>query len=104
MLMNTPPRPSTSAAGDTLADLGELRADQCGLRTLVKVDGVAVKREIVHEARIPLDAPSADDVLCGVPTLTPLDLAASKLLANPDRRADDAVYSRDLIDPAMMQA
>ncbi len=81
----------------------ELRADQYGLRTLVKIDGVAIKLEIVHEARITLDAPGAADALCGVPTLTPLDMAASKLLANSDRWADDAVHSRDLIDLAMMQ-
>ena len=81
----------------------ELRADQYGLRTLVQVDGMIIKFEIVHEARITLDAPGAADALCGVPTLTPLDMAASKLLANSDRWADDAVYSRDLIDLAMMK-
>jgi hypothetical protein len=31
-----------------------------------------------------------------------LDLAASKLLANSDRQADDGVFSRDVIDLAMM--
>jgi len=86
-----------------LALARELRADQYGLRTLVQMDGVAIKLEIVHEARIALDAPGADDAVCGVPTLTPLDMAASKLLANSDRWADDAVYSRDLIDLAMLQ-
>ena len=40
--------------------------------------------------------------MCGVPSLTPLDLAASKLLANADRWLDDGVFSRDLIDLAMM--
>jgi hypothetical protein len=38
-----------------------------------------------------------------IATLTRLDLAASKLLANADRWADRAVFSRDLIDLAMMQ-
>jgi hypothetical protein len=38
-----------------------------------------------------------------IATLTPLDMAASKLLANSDRWADDSVFSRDLIDLAMMQ-
>jgi hypothetical protein len=89
--------------GQPLELIRELRADQYGLRTLVLVGGVAIKFEIVHEARITLDAPGAADALCGVPTLTPLDMAASKLLANSDRWADDAVYSRDLIDLAMMQ-
>jgi hypothetical protein len=89
--------------GHVLSLARELRADQYGLRTLVLMDGVAIKLEIVHEARITLDAPAIDDALCGVPTLTRLDMAASKLLANSDRWADDAVYSRDLIDLAMMQ-
>jgi hypothetical protein len=35
--------------------------------------------------------------------LTPLDMAATKLLANSDRLADDGVFSRDIIDLAMMQ-
>ena len=80
----------------------EVRADQYGLRTMLRVADVEIKFEIVLEARIALDAPGADDLLCGVATLTPLDAAASKLLANSDRWRDDAVLSRDLIDLAMM--
>lgn len=80
----------------------ELRADQYGLRTLVRMDAAEIKFEIVLEGRIPLEAPGPDDQVCGVATLTPLDLAASKLLANSDRWADDGVFSRDLIDLAMM--
>ena len=38
-----------------------------------------------------------------MPPLTPLDMAASKLLANSDRWPDDGVFSRDLIDLAMMK-
>ena len=38
----------------------------------------------------------------GISTLTLTDLAASKLLANSDRQADDGVFSRDLLDLAMM--
>lgn len=94
---------SITRPGQALEMARELRADQYGLRTLLLVDGVAIKFEIVHEARIELAAPGAEDALCGVPTLTPLDMAASKLLANSDRWADDAVFSRDLIDLAMMQ-
>ncbi len=81
----------------------EVRADQYGIRTMLRVADVEIKFEIVLEARITLDAPGADDLLCGVATLTPLDAAASKLLANSDRWRDDAVLSRDLIDLAMMQ-
>lgn len=85
-----------------LVMLREVRADQYGLRTLVQMDGQAIKFEIVREARMALEAPGKDDVVCGIATLTPLDLAASKLLANSDRQADDGVFSRDVIDLAMM--
>jgi hypothetical protein len=80
----------------------DVRADQYGLRTMLRVADVEIKFEIVLEARLTLDAPGAGDLVCGVATLTPLDAAASKLLANSDRWRDDAVLSRDLIDLAMM--
>ncbi|MBW0171521.1 MAG: nucleotidyl transferase AbiEii/AbiGii toxin family protein [Hydrogenophaga sp.] len=80
----------------------EVRADQYGLRTAVHMDGQVIKFEIVREARIALEAPSQSDVVCGISTLTPLDMATSKLLANADRQADDGVFSRDVIDLAMM--
>ena len=86
-----------------LVALREIRADQYGLRTQVQMDGQAIKFEIVREARIALVTPTASDNICGVPTLTRLDLATSKLLANADRQADDGVFSRDVIDLAMMQ-
>jgi hypothetical protein len=86
-----------------LAQAGELRADQFGIRTRVQVDGRPIKFEIVFEARMALQAPGKVDELCGVPTLTLLDMAASKLLANSDRWPDDGVFSRDLIDLAMMK-
>ena len=66
------------------------------------MDGQAIKLEIVREGRISLEPPVAGDTLCGVSTLTRLGLAASKLLANSDRQADDGVFSRDVIDLAMM--
>ena len=80
----------------------ELRADQYGLRTQVMMDGHAIKFEVVREARIELELPKPEDMVCGVATLSVLDLASSKLLANSDRQADDGVFSRDLIDLAMM--
>ncbi len=86
-----------------LRTLREVRADQYGLRTQVQMDGAAIKFEIVREARIAFETPTAGDRVCGVPTLSALDLAASKLLANSDRHADDGVFSRDLIDLAMMK-
>ena len=88
--------------GKLLAQTRDMRADQYGIRTMLRVEGVEIKFEIVLEARITLDAPGAGDLVCGVATLTPLDAAASKLLANSDRWRDDAVLSRDLIDLAMM--
>ena len=55
------------------------------------------------EARIALEPPGPTDRVCGVATLTPLDMLATKLLAHSDRWRDDAAQSRDLIDLAMMQ-
>jgi hypothetical protein len=85
-----------------LVMLREVRADQYGIRTQVQMDAMAIKLEIVREGRISLDAPSEADQICGISTLTPLDMAASKLLANSDRYVDDGAFSRDLIDLAMM--
>jgi hypothetical protein len=90
-------------AAATLEQASELRADQYGIRTWLTVDGQSIKLEIVLEGRIDLEAPSPADVVCGISTLTLLDMAASKLLANSDRWMDDGVFSRDLIDLAMMQ-
>lgn len=69
----------------------------------ILLPGQPIKFEIVLEGRIELAAPTAKDVVCGIPTLTVLDMAVSKLLANSDRWADDGVFSRDVIDLAMMQ-
>lgn len=80
----------------------EIRADQYGIRTMLRVADQLIKFEIVLEGRITLAVPKIRDQVCGVATLTPLDLATSKLLANSDRWSDDGVFSRDLIDLAMM--
>ena len=82
----------------------EVRADQYGIRTQVRSGESTIKFEIVLEARIDLAAPNDRDHVCGIQTLAPIDLAAQTLLANADRWADDSVYSRDLIDLAMMRA
>jgi len=86
-----------------LSQTSGIRADQYGIRTMLSVNGQPVKFEIVLEGRIELAAPTPKDSICGVSTLTLLDMVASKLLANSDRWADDGVFSRDLIDLAMMQ-
>ena len=89
---------STAAVNQTR----EIRADQYGIRTALSVDGQLIKFEIILEGRIQLAEPAPTDQLCGIATLTPLDMATSKLLANSDRGNDDGVFSRDLIDLAMM--
>lgn len=88
--------------GHVLTPSREIRADQYGMRTLLQAEGADIKLEIVLEGRIELEAPGPDDRLCGVATLTPLDMVIRKLLANADRWRDDAVLCRDLIDLAMM--
>lgn len=80
----------------------DVRADQYGIRTAVSLDAHPIKFEIILEARIELAPPKQVDEICGIATLTPLDMATSKLLANSDRGNDDGVFSRDLIDLAMM--
>jgi hypothetical protein len=80
----------------------DVRIDQYGIRTFIDVDGVLIKIEFVREARIDFDPPDETTRIGGVLRLSDRDLAASKLLANADRWADDSVFSRDLIDLAMM--
>lgn len=84
------------------APLREVRTDQYGIRSTLNVVGRDVKFEIVREGRVELDAPELEDTVCGIATLSPLDMATSKLLANADRWYDDGAFNRDLIDLAMM--
>lgn len=86
----------------SLMQAREMRADQYGIRTMLRVADQTIKFEIVLEGRIELADPGASDEVCGVAALTPLDMATSKLLANSDRWGDDGVFSRDIIDLAMM--
>lgn len=83
-----------------LKTLRDVRTDQYGIRTLIGVADVAIKFEIVREARIQL-AGEMDDRL-GVPVLTRDCMYAEKLLANADRWADKAVLNRDVLDLSMM--
>ena len=91
------------AQATPLKQIKEVRADQYGIRTLLRVAGQPIKFEVVLEGRIELAAPTAKDEVCGVATLSPLDMATSKLLANSDRWGDDGVFNRDVIDLAMMK-
>lgn len=83
--------------------LPDVRIDQYGIRSMLEVVGHAIKFEIVLEGRIELDVSGTNDTICGIATLSPLDMATSKLLANSDRWNDDGAFNRDLIDLAMMQ-
>jgi len=85
------------------AQARDIRADQYGIRTMLLVENQPIKFEIILEGRIELAYPIADDEIYNVSTLTPLDMAASKLLANSDRWNDDGVFNRDIIDLAMME-
>jgi len=89
--------------GERFRLMREVRADQYGIRTVLLVDDLPIKFEIVLEGRIELAAAGANDQICGISTLTPLDMATGKLLANADRWNDDGVFSRDVIDLAMMK-
>lgn len=55
--------------GMALDQAREVRADPYGVRTMLLVDGVQIKFEVVLEARITLDAPGPDDRVRGVATL-----------------------------------
>lgn len=89
-------------AAAPLTQVREIRSDQYGIRTMLRVAEQPIKFEIVLEGRVELEKPGAADEVCGIATLTPLDLLTSKLLANSDRWGDDGVFSRDVIDLAMM--
>lgn len=88
--------------GMPLISLRDIRADQYGIRTMLKANDTEIKFEIVFEARIQLAPPKDEQKICGVSILAPLDMATTKLLANSDRWSDDSVFSRDLIDLAMI--
>lgn len=80
----------------------EAKIDQYGIRSAVDVDGVPVKLEIVFEGRVALADPLPAQRICGVWALALEDQVATKLMANSDRWADRAVWSRDVIDLAML--
>lgn len=89
--------------GKTLELIRDLRTDQYGIRTVIGIGEAKIKLEIISEGRISFDLPEPKEFIDGIPSLTRLDSITSKLLVNSDRYADDSVYSRDLIDLAMMK-
>lgn len=76
--------------------------DQYGIRTRLHVAGASLKFEIIREARITLDAPTRNDHVLGMATATLTDQVAMKMLANSERWADSSVFSRDILDLAMI--
>ena len=92
----------TCAASSIVTQLTEVRADQYGIRTKLEVSGQPIKFEIVLEGRIELSAAGTTDEVMGIATLTKIDMAASKLLALSDHWADASVYSRDVLDLAIL--
>jgi hypothetical protein len=80
----------------------DIRSDQYGIRSKVFVEGKPIKFEIVLEGRIALAKPGRKDSILGVASLTKIDMAASKLLANSDRGLDRGMHCRDVIDLAML--
>jgi len=80
--------------------LRDVRADRYGIRTVLAVDGIPIKIELVSEGRIPLQGGTHPSL--HVPTLSREDMYAEKLLANADRGLDKSTMSRDIIDLAMM--
>ena len=95
-------RALTRTGQDPVPMESEVRIDRYGIRAFVMVGGVPIKFEIVSEGRIDFDQPGRSDRILGIATLTPVDLAASKLLANSDCWRDDSAFSRDAIDLAML--
>jgi hypothetical protein len=89
--------------GQRVVTASPLRIDQYGIRTRLLVAGVPAKFEIIREGRIPLDPPGPADSILGLATATLVDLVAMKLLANSGRWSDPTVFSRDIIDLAMVQ-
>lgn len=79
-----------------------IRVDQYGIRLFASLDGDPIKVEITFEGRVALNDPVPQDSIEGVWALSDEDLVATKLMANADRYAEDAMMSRDLIDLAMM--
>jgi len=82
--------------------LREVRADRYGIRTVLEVEGVPIRFEVVLEGRIALRCGTVDRL--PVPVLARTDLFAEKLLANCDRWADRSTFARDVLDLLVMSA
>jgi len=80
--------------------LREVRFDRYGIRTVIAVEDIPIKFEIVLEGRVVFDCERIESL--PVPVLDRVGLFTEKLLANSDRYADRSVYGRDIIDLLVM--
>ncbi|AZO31319.1 MULTISPECIES: nucleotidyl transferase AbiEii/AbiGii toxin family protein [Mesorhizobium] len=78
----------------------DFQVDQYGLRTVVRLDDLPIRFEVVREGRISLQGHLDTDL--DVPALILADMFAEKLLANADRSQDRAVAYRDALDIGML--
>jgi predicted nucleotidyltransferase component of viral defense system len=102
LLRNTVTSDLNTLLNTPVKHLREVRADRYGIRTVLEMDGIAIRVELVSEARITINGQV--NPAFGVPTLSQEDMFAEKLLANADRGLDKSTMSRDIIDLAMMVA
>lgn len=86
--------------GAEIECLREVRADQYGLRTVIRSQGTPIKLEIVRERRI--DLAGEIDPRYGLPVLSRPHMYAEKLMANSDRWYQPDVASRDILDLSVM--
>lgn len=77
-------------------------ADQYAIRGQVIAENTAIKFEIVLDAYLHLTALDPGSWPLGIPTLSTESSVAEKLLANADRWADSGVFSRDILDLAIV--
>jgi hypothetical protein len=80
----------------------EIQANQYGIRFPVVMAGSTIRFEIISEGRINFAQPEQPS-WCPVACLSTVDRIAEKLLANSDRWPDRSVFSRDLIDLAVVR-
>ncbi|MBU0553524.1 nucleotidyl transferase AbiEii/AbiGii toxin family protein [Myxococcota bacterium] len=86
--------------GVELRAIRELRTDQYGIRTIIQINNMNIKFEIIRESRILLNGHMHKQF--NIPVLDKVDMYTEKLLANADRWNDKSVLSRDILDLSMM--
>jgi hypothetical protein len=80
--------------------LRQVRTERDKIFTVLQMDGIPVKVELVREGRVAIEGEV--NLALNVPVLSRSDMYTQKLLANADRGLDKSVMSRDIIDLAMM--